>query len=81
MDKGRAKDPALNAQCRRAAGLMTGAGIRWCRRHVESGRNPTDKGSRLADSGVLQPGEIVRRTPAAFASRCYSSCYCCCTNC
>ena len=39
------------------------AGIRWRRRHVETQRNPTDRGSRLACVGDLPPGSIVRRTP------------------
>jgi len=62
-EKGRATDPVLNAQCRRAAGLQVSAGIRWRRRHVETQRNPTDRGSRLACVGDLPPGSIVRRTP------------------
>ena len=54
-DKGRSSDPVTNAQLRRAAGLTAAAGISWRRRHIETGRNPTDKGSRIADDGELAP--------------------------
>ena len=63
-DKGRSSDPVTNAQLRRAAGLTAAAGISWRRRHIETGRNPTDQGSRIADDGELAPGETLRRTPA-----------------
>ena len=62
--KGRSSDPVANAQLRRAAGLTAAAGIFWRRRHIETGRNPTDKGSRVADEGELEPGATLRRTPA-----------------
>ncbi len=61
-DKGRSKDPALNSLLRRSAGLQLASGISWRRRHVESRRNPTDQGSRVADRGGLAPGELLRRT-------------------
>ena len=61
-DKGRSQDPVLNALLRIRAGLCVSSGIEWRRRHVETKRNPTDRGSRLADDGGLGPGEIRRRT-------------------
>ena len=63
-DKGRSHPPVLNALLRRAAGLCVVSGIGWRRRHIETGRNPTDAGSRLADSGLLRPGAIVERSRA-----------------
>ena len=61
-DKGRSHDPVLNAQLRIRAGLCTQSGIDWRRRHVETKRNPTDHGSRLADEGILLPGQVLRRS-------------------
>ena len=70
-DKGRSKDPALNSLLRRSAGLQLASGISWRRRHVESRRNPTDQGSRVADRGGLAPGELLRRTRPQLR-RCYA---------
>eukprot|EP00973_Karenia_brevis_P083213 11538292-Karenia_brevis.AAC.1 len=54
IEKGRAKDWALNTLCRRPAALQLGADISWKRRHVESLRNVSDFDSRLADRGLLE---------------------------
>ena len=62
MEKGRSPDPVLNALCRRSAGLQLGSGIRWRRRHLETTRNPTDRGSRMATRGELEPGQVVQRS-------------------
>ena len=56
-ENGRAKDRELNSVCRRAASMQCCTGIAYRRRHVESHRNVTDKDSRLADDGVLAPGQ------------------------
>ena len=69
MEKGRSPDPILNCQCRRACGLQLASGIRWRRRHLETTRNPTDRGSRLALSGALAPGETVSRSEGQRRSR------------
>ena len=57
---GRAKDYALNGHCRRAAGVELLTGMRRRRRYVETGRNPSDGDSRLADAGLLLPGQHFR---------------------
>ncbi|CAK0801704.1 unnamed protein product, partial [Prorocentrum cordatum] len=59
-ERGRAHDPALNSVCRRAAAVELGAEVRWVRRYVETDRNPTDSDSRLAEQGILAPGESLR---------------------
>ncbi|CAK0811644.1 unnamed protein product [Prorocentrum cordatum] len=59
-ERGRAHDPALNSVCRRAAAVELGAEARWVRRYVETDRNPTDSDSRLAEQGILAPGESLR---------------------
>ena len=63
-DGGRAKDAGLNACCRKAAGLQVSRGIRWHRRYVPSARNCADAPSRLADAGVLVPGQRFREQGA-----------------
>ena len=72
-DKGRSHDPVLKSLLRRAAGLCVVSGIGWRRPHIETGRNPTDAGSRLADSGLLQPGEsssaVAPRNPPTQPGR------------
>ena len=56
FDKGRSKDFRLLALCRRAAALQLGCRIRWRLRYVETGRNPSDKGSRLWDFKMADLG-------------------------
>jgi len=57
---GRAKDYALNSHCRRSAGVELLTGMRRRRRYVDTGRNPSDADSRLADAGVVLPGQHFR---------------------
>ena len=58
-DTGRATDFALNALCRQVAGFLLRTGITWARRWIASGRNLTDAASRLANLGLLRPGEVL----------------------
>ena len=58
--RGRDVDEQLNALGRRAAGYQLGGDILWRRRHVDTKRNSADRGSRVADKGLLQPGEVVK---------------------
>ncbi|CAK0862617.1 unnamed protein product, partial [Prorocentrum cordatum] len=59
-ERGRAHGPALSVICRRAAAVEPGAEVKWARRYVETARNPTDSDSRLAERGLLAPGEALR---------------------
>ena len=59
LDRGRASDRALNMQARRAASLQLFGDVVWRRRHMPGKLNVADGGSRLADAGALQPGEVV----------------------
>ena len=72
-ERGRAVDRALNSVCHRSAARQMGAEIGWRRRHIPSERNPMDGDSRLADKGILKPGESMRsgqlRTWSAAAVR------------
>eukprot|EP00435_Cladocopium_sp_Y103_P074179 s45_g47.t1 len=76
FDRGRAKDVALLALCRRAAALQVASGIQWFLRYVESKRNPSDYGSRVfpsderrrlcvADSSLGQEQQCKRRRDGA----------------
>ena len=71
QDKGRAADHALNAVCRRGCAVRLGMALTWARRYVETDRNISDADSRLADKGLLLPGQVLRRgwrpTPVAGA--------------
>ena len=58
-ERGRGHNYELNAQVRRAAALQIGTGMIWRRRHVPTDLNVTDADSRLADDGLLQPGEVL----------------------
>ena len=60
FERGRAVNWELNSLCRVAASRQLGCQIVWRRRHVESERNPSDADSRLADRGLLFPGEVLR---------------------
>ena len=66
-ERGRAKDHGPNAICRRAAAIRLGCGVRWLRRYCDTGRNPSDADSRLADRGVLTPGTVLRGRSLAKA--------------
>ena len=59
-DRGRARDRGLNAVCRRSAAHRLALNLCWNRRYVETGRNPSDADSRLAERGVLRPGEKLK---------------------
>lgn len=59
-DRGRARDHGLNALCTRAAAFQLGCGMQWRRRYCKTDRNPSDGDSRLADRGLLKPGEVLR---------------------
>ena len=54
---GRSCDKGLNAHCRQSCALQIAADIERRRCHIESQRNCADHGSRLADAGLLAPGE------------------------
>lgn len=60
-DEGRARSWELNALCRAAFAVTTAGNIRWARSDIESKRNPPGADSRLAERGVLQPGETTAR--------------------
>ena len=49
FDRGRAKDLSLLSLCRRSCALQVATGIQWHLRYIESGRNPSDEGSRVFD--------------------------------
>ena len=70
-ERGRAKDHALNALCRRSAALQLSLNVRRRRRYVETDRNASDGDSRLADRGLLQSGQILsgQRLVAQLAAR------------
>ena len=59
-DRGRGRDKAVNALCRRSAAIRLGACVDWPRRYVDTARNPSDADSRIADRGGLRPGERLR---------------------
>ena len=59
FDKGRSSDRAMLALTRRSCALQLATEILWRLRHVESQRNPDDRGSRMADRGLLRPGETL----------------------
>ena len=59
FDRGHARDHELLALVRRGAGIQIATGIAWRRRYVETERNPSDADSRLADAGLLLPGQTV----------------------
>ena len=59
FDRGRARDRALNASARRAAGYQFAANVAWRRRYIETKRNVADAGSRLADAGRIRAGNAV----------------------
>jgi len=63
FDRGRAKDWELLSLVRRGCAYQVGANIRWCRRYVESGRNPSDADSGIACRGGLRPGQILVGPP------------------
>ena len=71
FERGRPRDHGLNAYCRQAAGLQIALNVRWRRRYVETDRNASDCDSRLADRGLLQPGQVLsgRRLIAQLAAR------------
>ena len=58
-EKGRSKDRELNAVLRRAAACQEAGDFMWKRRHVVSEKNFADFDSRLADEGLLIPGECL----------------------
>ena len=59
-DRGRARNHALNAVCRRGCPYRLALNVEWRRRYIETSRNPSDWDSRLADRGGLRPGERLR---------------------
>lgn len=59
FDRGRARDPELLGLCRRAAAVQLATGIGWCRRYIETGRNPSDTDSRRTEELGLRPGQRV----------------------
>ena len=58
-EKGRSKDRGLNAVLRRAAACQEAGDFMWKRRHAVSEKNFADFDSRLADEGILTPGECL----------------------
>ena len=58
--KGRARDRELNSLCRGSCALSLSSDVGWRRRHIESARNFADADSRLADAGLVRPGEVIR---------------------
>jgi len=67
-DRGRGRDKAVNALCRRGAAIRLGACVDWPRRYIDTARNPSDSDSRIADRGGLRPGERLRAGWRAGAS-------------
>ena len=63
FSKGRGHDPALRVYCRRAAALEFACEIQWRQRHLSSEDNPTDRDSRAADRGELEPGVVEEPFP------------------
>ena len=57
VEPGRAKNRAPNTACQHAAALQFVSGNRWPRRHVSTKDNFSDADSRLADAGLLAPGQ------------------------
>ena len=58
FDRGRATNKELNALCCRSAAYQVGTEAMWRLRYIESERNPIDHDSRLADAGLIKPGEV-----------------------
>ena len=67
FDNGRATNKEPNALCHRSAAYQVGTEAVWRLRYIESEQNPTDRGSRLADTGH-QAGRGARRSTAAARS-------------
>jgi hypothetical protein len=63
-EKGRARCKEFNSMCRKACAIQLSCNISWRRHYIESPRNHADEGSRLADAGLLQPGQT--RTQAGL---------------
>ena len=59
FERGRSPDYAVNALCRQACGLCFGRDVVYHQRHVISEDNAADSDSRLADAGLLRPGECL----------------------
>lgn len=57
---GRARHRALQSVGRQLAAKRIGHGLQVRRRYIESGRNFSDRDSRLADEGRLEPGQRFR---------------------
>ena len=66
-EKGRSRDKELNGILRRCAGLQEIHDIMWRRRHIQGVRNVADFDSRLANRGLIGPGECLH--PRALARR------------
>lgn len=57
--RGRARNWELNSLCHVAAAYQIASGMTWRRRHLVSAANPADFDPRLADAGVVLPGEVL----------------------
>ena len=68
--RGRAREHALNALCRRACAFLLVAEVSWVRRHEASEANAADFDSRLADLGQITPSEVLgaSKNPQRFAA-------------
>lgn len=55
---GRAHDVRLRSLTMQVVSWILGCDVAWHVRHVRTHRNPVDEGSRLADRGLLVPGNV-----------------------